>query len=176
MDLAQPAVLLVDDDEGVHLAVGRTLRGEPYELVHAFDVAEARALLESRADIRAIVCDHYMPGEPGLDFMLEVRATRPELIAILLTAQADVGMVIAALGEGQLHRFYTKPWDGDEMRADLRALLGLPSDAAATTWGRGHHVTVCPTSASTVGTPIASEEWIAIAPEQPAETSDSARR
>lgn len=136
MDSNLPAVLLVDDDEGVHAAVRRTLRGEPYELVHAYDVAEARVVLEARPDVRAIVCDHYMPGEPGLDFMLEIRETRPELIAILLTAQADLGMVITALGEGRLHRFYTKPWDGDEVRADLRELLGLPKDPAASTRGR----------------------------------------
>ncbi len=123
------SVLIVDDEEGVHRALARTLRHEPYDLLHAYDAGEAEAILGEHPDVRAIVCDHYMPGTLGLEFMLEVRASRPEIVAILLTAQADIGMVLSALDEGRLHRFYTKPWNGDEMRADLRLLLGLPADA-----------------------------------------------
>jgi len=116
----------VDDEESIHRALERTLRREPYEVLHAYDSGEAEAILRQRADVRAVVCDHYMPGTLGLDFMLHVRETRPEVIAILLTAQADVGMIITAMNEGRLHRFFTKPWDGDELRRALRELLGLP--------------------------------------------------
>ena len=116
----------MDDEESIHRALERTLRCEPYEVLHAYDSGEAEAILRQRADVRAVVCDHYMPGTLGLDFMLHVRETRPEVIAILLTAQADVGMIITAMNEGRLHRFFTKPWDGDELRRALRELLGLP--------------------------------------------------
>lgn len=116
----------MDDEESIHRALERTLRREPYEVLHAYDSGEAEAILRQRADVRAVVCDHYMPGTLGLDFMLHVRETRPEVIAILLTAQADVGMIITAMNEGRLHRFFTKPWDGDELRRALRELLGLP--------------------------------------------------
>lgn len=116
----------MDDEESIHRALERTLRREPYEVLHAYDSGEAEAILRQRADVRAVVCDHYMPGTLGLDFMLHVRETRPEVIAILLTAQADVGMIITAMNEGRLHRFFTKPWDGDEVRRALRELLGLP--------------------------------------------------
>ena len=128
MNTTKPALLIVDDEESIHRALERTLRREPYELLHAYDSGEAEAILRQRADIRAIVCDHYMPGTLGLDFMLHVRESRPEIVAILLTAQADLGMVITAMNEGRLHRFFTKPWDGDEMRGAIRTLLGLPSE------------------------------------------------
>lgn len=126
MSTDRPAILIVDDEESIHRALERTLRREPYEVLHAYDSGEAEAILRQRADVRAVVCDHYMPGTLGLDFMLHVRETRPEVIAILLTAQADVGMIITAMNEGRLHRFFTKPWDGDEVRRALRELLGLP--------------------------------------------------
>lgn len=126
MSTDRPAILIVDDEESIHRALERTLRREPYEVLHAYDSGEAEAILRQRADVRAVVCDHYMPGTLGLDFMLHVRETRPEVIAILLTAQADVGMIITAMNEGRLHRFFTKPWDGDELRRALRELLGLP--------------------------------------------------
>jgi DNA-binding NtrC family response regulator len=126
MNTTTTALLIVDDEEAIHRALERTLRREPYEILHAYDAGEAEAILAQRPDVRAIVCDHYMPGTLGLDFMLHVRSSRPEIVSILLTAQADLGMVITAMNEGRLHRFFTKPWDGDEMRASLRSLLGLP--------------------------------------------------
>ena len=132
MDPAKTTLLIVDDEESIHRALERTLRREPYELLHAFDAGEAEAILEQHPEVRAIVCDHYMPGLPGLDFLLHLRRKRPELVAILLTAQADLALVIAAINEGHLHRFITKPWDAEELRRALRMLLGLetvPADA-----------------------------------------------
>ncbi len=122
----------MDDEETIHRALERTLRREPYEILHAYDSAEAAAMLDRHPDVRAVVCDHYMPGLPGLDFLLHLRRKRPELVAILLTAQADLALVIAAINEGHLHRFITKPWDAEELRRALRMLLGLetvPADA-----------------------------------------------
>lgn len=115
----------MDDEETIHRALDRTLRREPYEILHAYDSAEAAAILDKHPEVRAVVCDHYMPGLPGLDFLLHLRRKRPELIAILLTAQADLALVIAAINEGHLHRFITKPWDAEELRRALRVLLGL---------------------------------------------------
>lgn len=117
----------MDDEETIHRALDRTLRREPYEILHAYDAAEASTILETHPEVRAVVCDHYMPGLPGLDFLLHVRRKRPGLIAILLTAQADLALVIAAINEGHLDRFITKPWDANELRRALRMLLGLES-------------------------------------------------
>jgi DNA-binding NtrC family response regulator len=119
------ALLIVDDEESIHKALERTLRREPFEVLHAYDAGEAEALLEQRPDVRAVMCDHYMPGTLGLDFMIHVRRTHPRLVTILLTAQADLELVITAMNEGRLHRFFTKPWEGDEVRRSLRELLGL---------------------------------------------------
>jgi DNA-binding NtrC family response regulator len=131
MTLPKIPVLIVDDEESIHRALERTLRREPLELLHAYDACEAEAILQQRADVRAVVCDHYMPGTPGLEFMLHLRRKRPGLVAILLTAQADIHMVLTAMNEGRLHRFFTKPWDGDELRGALRTLLGLAPEAAS---------------------------------------------
>jgi DNA-binding NtrC family response regulator len=119
----------VDDEETIHRALDRTLRREPYEVVHAYDASEAEAVLAQHPEIRAVVCDHYMPGTPGLEFLIHLRRRRPEVVAILLTAQADLQMVITAMNEGRLHRFFTKPWDADELRGALRGLLGVAPPA-----------------------------------------------
>jgi DNA-binding NtrC family response regulator len=126
------SLLVVDDEETIHRALERTLRREPYVLLHAFDAAEAEAILTQHPEVRAIICDHYMPGTPGLEFLLHLRRKSPKTIAILLTAQADLQMVMTAMNEGRLHRFFTKPWDGEELRSSLRKLLKIePKDGDA---------------------------------------------
>lgn len=131
MSATKIPVLIVDDEESIHRALDRTLRREPYDLLHAADAAEAEAILTQRPDVRAVICDHYMPGLPGLEFLLHVRRVRPRVAAILLTAQADIQMALTAINEGRLHRFFTKPWDGNELRRALRAVLGLETVAPA---------------------------------------------
>jgi DNA-binding NtrC family response regulator len=124
------SLLVVDDEETIHRALERTLRREPYELLHAYDAAEAEAILAQHPEVRAIICDHYMPGTPGLEFLIHLRRKSPKTIAILLTAQADLQMVMTAMNEGRLHRFFTKPWDGEELRSSLRKLLKIERSEA----------------------------------------------
>lgn len=121
----------MDDEESIHRALDRTLRREPYELLHAFDAGEAEAILGQHPDVRAVICDHYMPGMPGLEWLLHLRRSRPKVAAILLTAQADIQMALTAINEGRLHRFFTKPWDGEELRSALRRLLKLEKEPGA---------------------------------------------
>lgn len=121
----------MDDEETIHRALARTLRREPYELLHAYDAAEAAAMLVARDDIAGVICDHYMPGTHGLDLLMGIRERFPEVVTILLTAQADVELVMAALNEGRIHRFVTKPWDNDELRDLLDALLWADASAAS---------------------------------------------
>ena len=120
---SKTTLLIVDDEETIHKALKRTLRREPYDLLHAYDAAEASALLEQRDDITAVLCDHYMPGTHGLDLLIEIRNRYPKLVTVLLTAQADLELVMSALNDGHIHRFMTKPWDPDSLRGQLRKLI-----------------------------------------------------
>src|SRR5262245_9243617 len=130
MSKANIRLLVVDDEESIHKALARTLRREPYEILDAYDASEAEAILDRHPDVRAVICDHYMPGTLGLEWMLHVRRKHPKIVSILLTAQADLRMVLTAMNEGRLHRFFTKPWDGNEVRQSLRKLLHVEPPAS----------------------------------------------
>ena len=43
----------------------------------------------------------------------------PEVGRIVLTGQAEMEMVIAAINEGAVFRFLTKPWDEDELKLTI---------------------------------------------------------
>ena len=111
----------------------RTSRREPYEILHAYDSAEAAAILGQRPEVAGVLCDHYMPGTRGLDLLMEIRHRFPKLTTMLLTAQADLQLVISAINHGHIHRFFTKPWNGEELCREIRALLlgeALPEQEA----------------------------------------------
>lgn len=132
MDTEKKTLLIVDDEPSIHKALVRTLRREPYELLHAYDAAEAAAIIEQRSEIKLVICDHYMPGTHGLDLLRDLGTRHPQLVTVLLTAQADLELVMAAINEGHINRFFTKPWDPEELRAALRGALAEASAPDAT--------------------------------------------
>lgn len=126
-------VLLVDDEEFIHKALTRSLRGDAYELIHAYDAAQAASMLEIRDDIAAVICDHCMPGVAGLDFLVDVRRRYPHVKTMLLTALADVEEVTRSVNRGDIHCYMTKPWKRSVLQEELWGLVyGLPDlDAEA---------------------------------------------
>jgi CheY-like chemotaxis protein len=50
-----------------------------------------------------------MPGMNGIELMKHVRAHAPDSVRVLQSGQADLGIAIRAINEGQLFRFLLKP-------------------------------------------------------------------
>jgi DNA-binding NtrC family response regulator len=84
-----------------------------------------------------------MPEMTGLDFLQRCRLLYPDVGRIVLTGQAEMETVIAAINDGAVFRFMTKPWDDDEvkltvhlairhvqMQRENQRLLGLVEDQA----------------------------------------------
>lgn len=100
-------ILLVDDEQAILDGLRRQLRRE-------FDVSTASSgvagleLMES-ATFAVVLSDMRMPGMDGATFLAEVRERSAETVRMLLTGQADTESAIAAINEGQVFRFLTKP-------------------------------------------------------------------
>jgi len=52
-----------------------------------------------------------------------VKVVRPECMRVVLSGYADIALIIAALNEGQIYKFLSKPWNDDELRHHVRRLL-----------------------------------------------------
>jgi len=122
-------LLIVDDEETIHRALVRTFRREPYEILHAYDAAEAWDLLLHGPCVSLVISDHYMDGTYGLDLLQEVRAKFPHIATVLLTGHADLRLALRAINQGLLHRFFTKPWEPEPLRQDIRELLATDPSA-----------------------------------------------
>ncbi|MFN8058635.1 MAG: response regulator [Vicinamibacterales bacterium] len=101
-------VLCVDDEPNVLDGLALHLRRR-YEVLTAESGAEALALIEREGTPAAVMSDMRMPGMDGAAFLSKVRQMSPDTVRLLLTGQADLDSAIAAVNEGQIFRFLTKP-------------------------------------------------------------------
>jgi two-component system, NtrC family, response regulator AtoC len=113
-----PLVLVVDDDPGTRKVARANLAHEGFEVSSASCAAEALSLLAS-SDPLAVVCDVKMPDLDGVTLMERIRALRPGLPVVLVTAHATVEAAVSAMRKGALH-YLTKPIRYDELALVLR--------------------------------------------------------
>ncbi len=125
---ALPALLVVDDEGEILYSLRGLLRKE-YDFHAAQSGYEALRVLE-RTPIQVVMADQRMPEMTGVDFLAQVRVHFPEVTRVLLTGYADLPAVIAAINEGQVFRYVTKPWDTDALRLLLREAVGRHEQVA----------------------------------------------
>lgn len=106
---SQARVLFVDDEPELLASVLRGLRSANYELHSATSGAEAIDLLVNGGPFAAIVSDLNMPGINGISLLRTARETAPDTVRVLFTGQADLNSAIAAVNDGAVFRFITKP-------------------------------------------------------------------
>ncbi len=116
---SRPAILLVDDEEAILLALGDILRNEGYE-VHTEASPEQALLVLQNREFAAILSDQRMPGMTGLEFLAQARRIRPHATRILITGILSLDTVIDAINKGEIYRFLVKPWIHEELLMSVR--------------------------------------------------------
>jgi response regulator RpfG family c-di-GMP phosphodiesterase len=116
-----PRILCVDDEPRVVDSLAVQLRRD-YQVLTAHGGQSAlRMLKEQDAAPTVIVSDMRMPGMDGAALLKQVRHLYPEITRILLTGEAGRDAAVAAVNEGQIFRFLTKPCSTEVLRAAIDA-------------------------------------------------------
>jgi DNA-binding response OmpR family regulator len=114
-------LLLVEDDKALGEGVRLGLRQEGYTVDWLQDGASAlHALLSETFDL--LVLDLGLPRMSGLQVLRELRRSGSALPVLILTARDATEDRIAGLDAGA-DDYLVKPFDLDELKARLRALL-----------------------------------------------------
>ncbi|MEO8702967.1 MAG: response regulator [Kofleriaceae bacterium] len=115
------AILLCDDDPDIRTAMRRTLRGN--EIIESGSPQQAIELMKTRP-FDAIVSDFSLEADSdGLDLLQHVRVLYPDMIRFLVTGNKDIEVVVRAVNEGAVHRYFHKPWDDEKLRSALEIVL-----------------------------------------------------
>jgi len=117
------SVAVVDDDADLRKLLRRALEKAGYEVVEGGDGREAVELARTRS-LDAMVLDVRMPEMSGLDALADIKADRPEIVVILLTAFIDVRDAVAAIKTGA-QDYLEKPIDLDELVVAVDEALGV---------------------------------------------------
>jgi two-component system, probable response regulator PhcQ len=120
--MKKQCILVVDDDPNVLRAMARLFLDEDYTVITADSAQAAQAVIE-KTPVHLVISDAMMPGMSGHELLAWVRKKYPQIIRTLFTGKADVKTVMKAVNEGEIYRFFTKPWDPDELKLSIK--LGL---------------------------------------------------
>jgi DNA-binding response OmpR family regulator len=135
--IAEPRLLLVDDDRALAAMLGEYLALQGFKVESVASGEEALASIESRSP-DLIVLDIGLPGIDGLETLARVRA-RHMVPVIMLTARGEDHDRIAGLLAGA-DDYLPKPFNPLELAARIRAVLkrSIGSPNETTTLGFGN--------------------------------------
>ena len=120
--LAPATLLFVDDEPGILSSLRRLFRPHGYRILVAESGALGLAELE-KTSVDLVISDMRMPEMDGATFLKAVRQRWPDTVRILLTGYADVTSTVAAINEGEIYRYVSKPWDDNEIVNTVREAL-----------------------------------------------------
>ncbi len=118
-------ILVVEDERTLAGFLEKSLRAEGHavSVVHDGEQAELEALA---GDYALVLLDVMLPGRSGLEVLDAIRARKPELPVILLTARGAVDQKVEGLDRGA-NDYVTKPFSFEELLARVRAQLRTPA-------------------------------------------------
>jgi len=124
-------ILIVDDDPSVTTSLGLLLKQAGYGSQSAAAPAEAMKMLEQE-DFDLVLQDMNFSrdtsGQEGLELLSKIKALKPQLPVILITAWGSISLAVRGIKAGAAD-FVTKPWSNQQILQCLETALGL---AAAT--------------------------------------------
>ncbi len=115
-----PSILCVDDEPRVLDGLKLTLR-RGFDVSTATSGAEGLAMLKQMAGAAVVVSDMRMPGMDGAAFLTKVKELWPDSTRLLLTGETGRDAAVAAVNEGQIFRFLTKPCAPEKLIAAVEA-------------------------------------------------------
>ncbi len=126
-------VLVVDDDAGVRLLVGRSLQRAGYRVREASGGDEALDWIEAKGAPDVVVLDVNMPGIDGLSLLAKIREQldQPDLPAVFLSGRVQSEDITAGRSLGAV--YLTKPFVASALLNAIERVLG-PEEAPADDW------------------------------------------
>ncbi len=126
-------ILVVDDESGVRDALELLLEERGYRALKAARGAEALEIL-GKEDVTLVLSDVAMPGMDGIALVEQIKARRPDMPVIMISAHGELDTAVRAvragaydyllkpLDEGRLFHTLDKALEHSRLRSDYRIL------------------------------------------------------
>jgi len=130
-------ILLADDDASLRFVLSQALGKEGYAVRATGNVATlTKWVREGEGDL--VLSDVYMGDDCVFDALPAMRAARPALPVIVMSAQSTVATALSAANAGA-YDYVPKPFDLDDLMAAVRrALAGKPDASTRAQASKAH--------------------------------------
>lgn len=115
-------ILVVDDEEPIRKSLSRLFKINGLSVVTADSAVKALDIL-LKEPVDLVISDHKMLKMSGLELMMKIRDTHPDVVRIMLTAFSEKSVMQRAINQGEIFRFFFKPWDDEELVAAVEKSL-----------------------------------------------------
>ncbi len=122
-------ILVVDDDLHILEVLEARFSSAGFRVFTAPEARKALGILNDR-QVDLLITDVRMPSMGGMDLLREVRALRPELPVILLTAYGTIPDAVHAMKAGAAD-YLTKPFNGRDLLNKVNETLKKASSSIA---------------------------------------------
>ena len=110
---SKPSVLVIDDEKRIRDVCMSMLTGEGHEVAGA-ENAEVGIRMIKNKHFDIILLDLMMPGISGLDALVQIRATHPDTVVIVITGYATLEHSVEAMKKGAFD-FISKPFSPGDL-------------------------------------------------------------
>jgi two-component system response regulator FixJ len=128
------AIHIIDDDPSVRESLALLVSAEGH-VCHTYFSAQAFLDAIDNDTTGCVVTDVRTPGMSGFDLLAKMKERRVFMPVIVIAADGDVPLAVAAMKRGAID-FFAKPVDGGALLASVRAALtrgdGEPASDAET--------------------------------------------
>jgi DNA-binding NtrC family response regulator len=125
-------ILIVDDDPAVLHSLELLLKQSGFDTLAASDQETAMAGVANPA-VELVLQDmnfsRQTSGDEGLDLLARIKARRPEMPVILITAWGSIELAVKGMKAGA-RDFVTKPWQNEQLVGTVRTALNLVASGA----------------------------------------------
>ena len=108
-------ILMVDDEARVLDGLRRSLHSRYDVDIASSGAAGLDRLSANEAPYAVVVSDMMMPEMNGAEFLARAHQLSPDTVQMILSGQAELTSTIAAVNDGSIFRFLTKPCDATEL-------------------------------------------------------------
>jgi response regulator RpfG family c-di-GMP phosphodiesterase len=121
---ANAAIILLDAEKNMLAALQRVVMPLGVALYHAATAQQALALCSAQR-AHLLITDMRIADAQIADLLRQASQAQPGIRKLILTGFADLEQTISAINEGQINRYFTKPWDNLVLRDAINEELAL---------------------------------------------------
>ncbi len=114
-------ILIVDDEPIVRESIRDWLKDAGYQVTTAETGEEALKMMETQ-DFSILVLDVRLPGKTGIQILKEIKALKPQIKSIIITAYPSAELAVEAMKLGAID-YLIKPIIPDDLEKLIQETL-----------------------------------------------------